>query len=559
MQVSMFSGTEPLKITKKIRLIELFAGIGSQAKALKNIGADFEHYRICEFDKYAVTSYNAIHGTDFPVSDITKIHASDLGITEKDKYEYIMTYSFPCTDLSLAGNKKGMAKGSGTRSGLLWEVERILEECDGNLPQVLLMENVDAILFEKNRKHFFQWCNRLEEFGYKNYYEVLNARDYGIPQNRNRCFMVSILGDQYYEFPKPIKLELCVKDLLESEVAEKYYISAERVKELLNREYDGKNSVPPNGSETLINHALSSREAICLGWKEICPALAARDYKEPKVAYIPNINPEHEVINMGKTKCEERTDEGLRFFKDGCIGAIRTIDGGGDKRVIEPQLNQVAQMYDNESNPQAGRIYDIDGISPAMDSCQGGNRMPKFAIKGEPELTEDGIKIRTNNSKGFTIARDGDTINLEQPNSKTRRGRVGKQIAQTIMTSTEQAVVEKIIACEIRTDGVVTYKDVDKDEQEEIDDDTFSNGEYGYVIDKETGKPIEFGGFRIRKLMPIECFSLMGFAREDFFKVKEAGISDSQCYKQAGNSIVVNVLEAIFRNMNIKGVKRWND
>ena len=234
-QISLFGGEEPLKINKKIRLIELFAGIGAQAKALENIGADFEHYRICEFDKYAVNSYNAIHGTDFPVSNITKWHAADLGIEQKDKYEYIVTYSFPCQSLSISGKQEGMAKGSNTRSGLLWEVERILEECNGNLPRVLLMENVDAILFEKNRKHFFQWCNRLEEFGYKNYYEVLNAGDYGIPQNRSRCFMVSILGDYYYEFPKPIKLELCVKDLLESEVDEKYYISAERVKELFNR------------------------------------------------------------------------------------------------------------------------------------------------------------------------------------------------------------------------------------------------------------------------------------------------------------------------------------
>ena len=92
-QISLFGGEEPLKINKKIRLIELFAGIGAQAKALENIGADFEHYRICEFDKYAVTSYNAIHGTDFPVSDITKWHAADLGIEQKDKYEYIVTYS----------------------------------------------------------------------------------------------------------------------------------------------------------------------------------------------------------------------------------------------------------------------------------------------------------------------------------------------------------------------------------------------------------------------------------------------------------------------------------
>lgn len=144
-QMSFFDvGRTPLKITKPIRLIELFAGIGAQAKALERLGANFEHYRVVEFDKYAIRSYNAIHGTNFETTDICDVHASDLGVVDKDKYCYIMTYSFPCTDLSLAGQQKGMSKGSGTRSGLLWEVERILEECT-ELPDILLMENVTQV------------------------------------------------------------------------------------------------------------------------------------------------------------------------------------------------------------------------------------------------------------------------------------------------------------------------------------------------------------------------------------------------------------------------------
>ena len=114
---------------KKIRLIELFAGMGTQAQALNRLGVNFEHYFVCEFDKYAMQVYNAIHCTNFETSDVTKIHAEDLNITEKDKYTYILTYSFPCQSLSLAGKQEGMAKGSGTRSGLLWEVERLLNEC----------------------------------------------------------------------------------------------------------------------------------------------------------------------------------------------------------------------------------------------------------------------------------------------------------------------------------------------------------------------------------------------------------------------------------------------
>lgn len=228
LQCSIFDGENPLKITKPLRLIELFAGIGAQAKALENLGVNFEHYRICEFDKYAVASYNAIHGTEFTTSDITKIHADDLGIVETDKYEYIMTYSFPCTDLSTAGKQKGMSRDSGTRSGLLWEVERLLKETK-ELPQILLMENVPGVLSEKNKKDFLEWCGFLESLGYTSKYKILNAKDYGIPQNRDRVFMISWLGEYYYNFPDKKPLYLMLKDFLERSVDEKYYLSEKNI------------------------------------------------------------------------------------------------------------------------------------------------------------------------------------------------------------------------------------------------------------------------------------------------------------------------------------------
>lgn len=230
-QTSLFSAP-PLKIRNYVRLIELFAGIGSQATALKRLGVDFETYRICEFDKYAVASYNAVHGTDFAVSDITEIHAEDLGITETDKYTYIVTYSFPCQDLSLAGKQAGMTKGTGTRSGLLWEVERLLNECD-ELPQILLMENVPAIVSKKNMPDFQLWQEFLRSKGYTNKWKLMNAKDYGIPQNRNRCFMVSWLGEYDYTFPTEIPLDLRMKDLLEKEVDERYYLSQKAVDGLM--------------------------------------------------------------------------------------------------------------------------------------------------------------------------------------------------------------------------------------------------------------------------------------------------------------------------------------
>ena len=233
-QISFFEGATKYKINKPIRLIELFAGIGAQAKALERLGVPFEHYRICEFDKHAVKSYNAVHGTSFEPSDITKIHASDLGIVDTDKYCYIMTYSFPCQDLSVSGLGKGMKKGSGTRSGLLWEVERLLNECN-ELPDVLTMENVPMVCSKKNIDDFTEWCQFLESLGYKNYHDLLNSKNYGVPQNRNRCFMVSLLGNYRYEFPKGYPLERRLKDLLEKNVDEKYYVNDGAVKWIVNK------------------------------------------------------------------------------------------------------------------------------------------------------------------------------------------------------------------------------------------------------------------------------------------------------------------------------------
>ena len=220
---------------KTIRLIELFAGYGSQAMALKRLGVPFEHHFVCEFDKYAIKSYNAVHGTDFEVSDIRDIHAEDLQITEKDKYNYLLTYSFPCTDLSVAGQMRGMSKGTGTRSGLLWEVERILKECGDNLPQFLLMENVPQVHGAKNINDFNDWISFLDSIGYKSKWQDLNAKDYGVAQNRDRCFMVSWLESGFcYQFPQPVPLDKTMRDYLDEEVDEKYYLKSEKAQKLID-------------------------------------------------------------------------------------------------------------------------------------------------------------------------------------------------------------------------------------------------------------------------------------------------------------------------------------
>lgn len=172
-QLNLFSFVNSTyKINKPIRLIELFGGIGAQAKALSNLGANFTSYKYVDFDKYATTSYNAIHNTNFCPTDITKLKGNELEIVDTNIYTYILTYSFPCQDLSVAGRRKGMSKEDHTRSGLLWEVERLLEETK-ELPHILLTENVPQVLTDKN---FPSWLKKLKELGYTNYYKYLTQK-----------------------------------------------------------------------------------------------------------------------------------------------------------------------------------------------------------------------------------------------------------------------------------------------------------------------------------------------------------------------------------------------
>lgn len=277
---------EPLKIRGPIRLIELFAGIGSQAMALRNIGADFEKYLICEWWVQAVASYKAIHfaddDTDYSegiiktelidilfgygisndgkepmakeqiqkkpekwlrdtynnirathnIVNIMAAAGKDLKVVDTDKYTYILTYSFPCQDLSVAGKMAGMDKGSGTRSGMLWEVERLLGEME-ELPQILLMENVPQVMQARNMHNFKAWQQFLEGKGYKNYAQFLNAKDYGVAQNRQRAFMVSMLGDFSFEFPEPVPLNKTMADYLEPEVDGSFYVDSEKANQLI--------------------------------------------------------------------------------------------------------------------------------------------------------------------------------------------------------------------------------------------------------------------------------------------------------------------------------------
>ena len=299
-QIDLFAASyEKPELPKHIKLIEFFAGIGAQAKSLEILGADFEHWKVAEWSIHSIIAYNAIHIKDWsdhsaglsyeevlerikgvssdynkPMSEselrrrgeawarrlyssmvaihdlkpnVQDVHAEDLEIRERERNTFLLTYSFPCQDLSSAGLQKGMERGSGTRSGLLWEVERILLECKEKdcLPQVLLMENVPGVHSQANEKPWQDWLMSLSRMGYTNYWKDMNAKDYGIPQNRKRTFMLSLLGDYSFHFPKKQPLKYVLKDFIEKKVDESYYLSDELVKSFerfnLEREEKGQN------------------------------------------------------------------------------------------------------------------------------------------------------------------------------------------------------------------------------------------------------------------------------------------------------------------------------
>jgi len=521
MQIDFFSVgcNKPYRITKPIRLIELFAGIGSQAKALKKLGANFEHYRICEFDKYAVQSYNAIHGTNFEPTDITKITADDLGITETDKYEYIMTYSFPCQDLSKAGKMQGMAKGSGTRSGLLWEVERLLSECS-ELPQVLIMENVPEVL----NGDFGGWLEFLESKGYHNYYKCLNAKNYGIPQNRKRCFMVSVLGDYYYDFPKPIPLELRLKDMLESKVDEKYYLSEKLLSCLKRNEANqkAKGNTFSFEPKDINGVACTIRANASFGTTD--NAILDKDVsnKEPTIIQQPhgyNKEPEPVCINS-KVNGKQPSLCDMVYDSEHISTAITTAPFFMGK-VTEPIIAAMrGRNPENTSDRTAGspteqRLETGGSVSNTLTSVQKDNLVMEPIAK--ERFFRQAIETANKNSADNQIANTL-TCNVEN---------------MDVCVPGEINVVGNYSPSGHEASRIVHPKGIAPTIKEN----------HGTVM--ATVEP----NYRIRKLTPKECYRLMGFDDSDFYKAKAAGVSDSQLYKQAGNSIVVNVLEAIFKKL----------
>ena len=426
-----------------IKLLSLFSGIGAFECALRRGGHEFQTINYCEIDKYASAAYSMIHNVDESrnLGDIRKV--STLLFPDVD----LITYGFPCQDISTAGRQKGFEDGAGnrTRSGLFFEALRIIQDLQ---PKWAICENVKALTMKQFKNEFKTVLESLERAGYRNYYQVLNAKDFGIPQNRERVFIVSIRKDieQEFIFPETQVLKLRVRDLLEKDVPEKFFINTPNAIALARK----------IAEEIELNHPAVLRSVRTEYGKEIRTAYEQGEIHEKRANMREFECRPDDLCNTLTTVLKDnyiaepvmRTvgdlgvggQRGRVFSTNGIVGCLSATDYKDPPKILQVGNIVKTGQFDN---PQRGRIYDPDGLAPTLNTCSGGGLEPKFIDRSCVDV-------------------------------------------------------------------------------------------------------------RIRKLTPRECFRLMGFTDDDFDKIK--GISNSQLYKMAGNSIVVNVLTEIFKELfnNIK-------
>lgn len=593
-----------------LRLIELFAGIGSQTQALTNIGIAHKVVAISEIDKYAIQSYEAMHGTANNLGDIRKIEE----LPDAD----LWTYSFPCQDISVAGKGAGIKEG--TRSGLLFEVERLLRVASekGTLPKYLLLENVKNLVSKKFKADFDKWLDFLSELGYTNYWKVLNAKDYGIPQNRERVFCVSIRGKhEPFVFPKPKKLTIRLRDMIDETVDERFYLKESTIRSILRSTFNSRrDSIRPGDGLANTLLARDWRGPQCVQVGEVVGGKWDKMHDISKRVYEPDgIAP--------TVHCQQGGNTELKIAEDSVLGGLQKHQtprtdgisptlteamgkGGGQTPIIidmaEPKERFYKQAFETlkENECEVGDTIDAfnkkvnksgvcptlttrpegfkTAILPVVGAMRGRNpEDPSDRTAGVPteqrlEINEKGlcnalttvqkdnlvieedkqdyvsrrynefieekgyvpemfvaynkteikdvaptltgqcsspsgssavlkletpIKVNVANKKGYEEANPGDYVNITYPGSKTKRGRVGSGVAHTLTCGDGNAVI---------TENV-----------------------------------------RIRKLTPRECLRLMGWKDEQIDKIVAAKISGTQQYRQAGNGIVVQVLESIFK------------
>ena len=421
-----------------MKFLDLFAGIGGFRFGMESAGHKCVGF--CEIDKYARASYKAIHNTEGEIElhDITTV--SDESIRGFGSVD-IICGGFPCQAFSIAGNRRGFED---TRGTLFFEICRFASILR---PKYLFLENVRGLLNHDRGATFETIIRTLDGLGYDVEWQVLNSKNFGVPQNRERVFIIGHLRGERTRNVFPIGRESEQSDRQQSKI------------EIVG------NTKNPNGTS-------QGTGSVVYDSNGLIGTLCARDYKEPKQVAIPVLTPDR----------AEKRQNGRRFKTDGePMFTLTAQDRHGV--VVGNEIKKFGTIEPNFN--QSGVVYETDGISPTIRAYQGGGLEPKIRVK---EAT----------SQGYAEAEIGDSVNLSHPNSKTRRGQVGKQIANTLLTGESQGGVEP--------------------------------------------------DFRIRKLTPRECWRLQGFPDWAFDKAQEVN-SNSQLYKQAGNSVTVNVIEAIAREL----------
>lgn len=452
-----------------------------------------------------------------------------------------------------------------------------------------MYENVKNLVGKKH-KHFFDlFITELHEYGYNTYWKVLNAKDYGIPQNRERIYLIIIkreLDNGKFKFPKQFDNDIRLKDILEKEVDEKYYISQDKTDKLMEQL---KNKNINNG--TMFDFSQAKREGQPRIYNDISCTLTSRDYKEPRCILVGNTNPSGNGMN------------GCVYSEEGLAPTVTTNKGEGNK------IFQVGNIVDtgNFENPQRGRIYSTDGICPALNTCSGGGLEPKiledFYVNRDvreyenysPSLRADrqGLKVvqgcstRTRSyirqpeqleiradelsNSITTVQKDSmafETHKVICLNTKDENGKQPPQQARVydtngIMTSlmAEQSGRFNILEDKIAIENISSEYQFTKDKCMDYYNkngflpemfNAYNQAEVTDIAPTQTTSCnrscssatvlIKDIDYKIRKLTPLECFRLMGFNDTDYYILNQNGISDSQIYKMAGNSIVTEVI-----------------
>lgn len=545
----------------KIRVFEAFAGYGSQSMALRRLGIDFEVIGISEIDKYAIQAYMAVHGDTPNYGDISKIDWSSV-----PDFDFL-TYSFPCTDISNAGKRKGLAEGSGTRSSLIWECRKAIES---KRPKYLLMENVKNLVSKSFIPYLKEWLIFLYRQGYSNYTKVLNAKDFGVPQNRERVFMVSILGEVSFHFPKPFTLEKILKDVLEQDVDESFYLSEKIVKTFLAR--NEKNKAKGNGFkfEPTMGDVIASSITAHPNDRP-CDNFI----KEPITFHIGNI--------YGDKK--GRGFAGNVYDKDGISPTIMTNGGGNRQPMIFECCNQ-ERKYGNkrvQSLVDSGKISGhevqfLDAYNQTVSDICGTIKttVDSSCLSFISEPINQALIIKQATKKGYIEIPPGGVFDASYPESLTRRGRVqdNGKVSPTLTAGgeppclyegmepkvLEAAETLKIIAnaarkqdCDVTINPDLSLRPYVKDKAKSGISELQTDYDESIGSTLISARPNSIYGlttnYRIRKLTPRECFRLMGVSEKDIDNIQKSGISKTQQYKMAGNSIVVDVLYYIFKKM----------